>query len=133
MMRAGGRRNRLRRAGTGEAAAARPGVEPCAPRAHLAGMQDERQTSHPVEILPPDRAGRGAGGDGQSFAGTSVQPLSPFLRTLVMIAAIAAGFGLLALLVMFAATVALIAVPAALVAGFGVWLGMRWRAWRSGG
>jgi hypothetical protein len=95
-------------------------------------MQDERRTSHPVEIIPPDRSAHDLGG-GQTFGAAPAQPLSPFLRTMIMVAAVAAAFGLLALLVVFAATVALIAVPAALVAGGAAWIGMRWRAWRGRG
>jgi hypothetical protein len=60
------------------------------------------------------------------------KPLSPFLRGAILVAVIGAGLGLLALLVAFAATVALIAVPAAIVAGIAAWVGMRWRAWRGG-
>lgn len=92
-------------------------------------MQDDRPTTHPVEIIPPERSGAGPG---QSFGGGELKPLPPILRAIIMVAAIAAGFGLLALLVMFAATVALIAIPAALLAGGAAWLGLRWRAWRGG-
>jgi len=96
-------------------------------------MKDERQTIHAVEIIPPgDQAGSSGAGRGQ-FSAPAAKPLPPLLRTVIMVAAIAAGLGLLALLVMFAATVALVAVPAALVAGGAAWLGMRWRAWRGRG
>ena len=92
-------------------------------------MQDERETTHRVEIIPPGHSGARPG---QSHGGTA-EPLSPVLRTVMMVAAVSAAFGLLALLVMFAATVALIAVPAALVAGGAAWLGLRVRAWRGRG
>jgi hypothetical protein len=51
------------------------------------------------------------------------------LGTVVLIGAIAAGLGILALLVVFAATIALIAVPVALGAGLIAWAGTRWRAY----
>jgi hypothetical protein len=96
-------------------------------------MKDERQTIHLVEIIPPEEQRSSAGGARGQFSAPTAQPLPPLLRTMIMVAAIAAGIGLLALLVMFAATVALVAVPAALVAGGVAWLGMRWRSWRGRG
>jgi hypothetical protein len=105
-------------------------------------MTDQRETNdrpgvHAVEIILPGQqngAGRGgeAGAAGQSPFMQGQTPLSPFLRTAILVAVFGAGLGLLALLVAFAATIALIAVPAALVAGLAAWVGMRWRAWRGG-
>jgi hypothetical protein len=101
--------------------------------------KNEKPSVHAVEIILPgqqDGAGRGgeAGAAGQStFMHMQGQkPLSPFLRTAILVAVFGAGLALLALLVAFAATIALIAVPAALVAGLAAWIGMRWRDWRGG-
>jgi hypothetical protein len=109
-------------------------VERAAARAHLTRMEDDRQRVHVIEIIPPrQQAGGGHPGDAQQPGyGPRMRqkPLSPFLRSAILVAVIGAGLGILALLVAFAATVALIAVPAAIVAGLAAWVGMRWRAWR---
>ncbi|MCU0983920.1 MAG: hypothetical protein MUC89_03115 [Acetobacteraceae bacterium] len=99
-------------------------------------MEDDRQRIHVIEIIPPRQQGGGAqSGHAQQpgyTPGMGQKPLSPFLRSAILVAVIGAGLGLLALLVAFAATIALIAVPAAIVAGLAAWIGMRWRAWRGG-
>lgn len=97
-------------------------------------MKDDRPRVHEIEIIPPQPRGEEAAGGHGTHAGMTPgqKPLSPFLRGAILVAVIGAGLGLLALLVAFAATVALIAVPAAIVAGIAAWVGMRWRAWRGG-
>jgi len=97
-------------------------------------MKDDRQRVHVIEIIPPRQQGDDVH-PGHPHAPGSVpgqKPLSPFLRSAILVAVLGAGLALLALLVAFAATVALIAVPAAIVAGIAAWVGMRWRAWRGG-
>lgn len=81
--------------------------------------RDEDRTWQ-VEVLP-------AGQDERR--GAPPPQGSRALRTVVLVAAIAAGLGVLALLVVFAATVALIAVPVALGAGLLAWAGAKWRAY----
>lgn len=97
-------------------------------------MEEDRPRVHVIEIIPPRDGGdaRGSGQPNASGMAPGQKPLSPFLRSAILVAVIGAGLGLLALLVAFAATVALIAVPAAIVAGIAAWVGMRWRAWRGG-
>lgn len=97
-------------------------------------MEEDRPRVHVIEIIPPRHEGdaRGSGQPHASGMAPGQKPLSPFLRSAILVAVIGAGLGLLAVLVAFAATVALIAVPAAIVAGIAAWVGMRWRAWRGG-
>ncbi|TQF84839.1 hypothetical protein FK498_01250 [Elioraea sp. Yellowstone] len=86
-------------------------------------MERERETveTWEVEVLPADRAGRRE----------APPPGSRVLRTAVLVAAIAAGLGILALLVAFAATVALVAVPVALGAMLVAWAGVKWRSFQA--
>lgn len=86
-------------------------------------MERERETveTWQVEVLPA----RGRGSDRQPPRGSRV------LRTAVLVAAIAAGLGVLALLVVFAATVALVAVPVALGAALVAWAGVKWRSFQA--
>lgn len=49
----------------------------------------------------------------------------------MLVAAVAAGLGILALLVVFAATVALVAVPVALGAALVAWAGVKWREFQT--
>ncbi len=96
-------------------------------------MQDDRQQGHVIEIIPPGGTpGQDGSGFRQSGFAPGARPPSPVVRTAILVAALAAGMGLLALLVVFAATVALVAVPAAIVAGVAAWIGLRWRTWRGG-
>jgi len=53
---------------------------------------------------------------------------SGLIRSVIAIAVVAGATGLLALLLAFAATIALIALPVALIAGLSAWLGIKWRA-----
>lgn len=73
-----------------------------------------------VEVLPAAEEGR---------RGAPPPQGSRPLGTVVLVAAIAAGLGILALLVVFAATIALIAVPVALGAALIAWAGTKWRAY----
>lgn len=86
-------------------------------------MEREREAveTWEVEVLPADRRGPG----GPPPQGSRV------LRTPVVVAAIAAGLGILALLVVFAATIALVAVPVALGAALIAWAGVKWRAFQT--
>ncbi|WP_337877222.1 hypothetical protein [Elioraea sp.] len=86
-------------------------------------MERERETveTWEVEVLPADRADR-----------REAPPQgSRVLRTALLVAAIAAGLGILALLVVFAATVALVAVPVALGAALVAWAGVKWRSFQA--
>lgn len=82
--------------------------------------RDEDRTWQ-VEVLP-------AGEEGRTGA-PPPRPGSRVLGTVVLVAAIAAGLGILALLVVFAATIALIAVPVAIGAALIAWAGTKWRAY----
>jgi 4-amino-4-deoxy-L-arabinose transferase-like glycosyltransferase len=83
----------------------------------MQGDRDENRTWE-VEVLPTGQGER-----------RGTPPLgSRVLGTVVLIGAIAAGLAVLALLVVFAATVALIAMPVALGAALIVWAGTKWRA-----
>lgn len=86
-------------------------------------MERERETveTWQVEVLPAEGRGR----DG------APPPGSHALRTVVLVAAVAAGLGILALLVVFAATVALVAVPVALGAALVAWAGVKWREFQT--
>lgn len=89
-------------------------------------MERKRETEETwvVEVLPAeDRRRRG---------GQQTPPQgSRALGTVVLVAAVAAGLGVLALLVVFAATVALVAVPVALGAALIAWASVKWRAWQA--
>lgn len=82
---------------------------------------EDRETVWQVEIVSaePNPRSRPA-----TPAGSSL------MRTVVSIAVVAGAIGLLALMLAFAATIALIAVPVAIGAGLIAWLGMKWRAAR---
>ncbi|WP_144182713.1 hypothetical protein [Elioraea rosea] len=96
-------------------------------------MQDDRQQIHVIEIIPPGaKPGEERNAFREATSAQTIRQPSPLLRTTILVAALAAGMGLLALLVVFAATVALVAVPAAIVAGIAAWVGLRWRSWRGG-
>jgi hypothetical protein len=73
-----------------------------------------------VEVLPPS---------GDRRRGAPPPRGSRALATLTLVAAIAAGIGILALLVVFAATIAMIAVPVAVGAALIAWAGTKWRAY----
>jgi hypothetical protein len=79
--------------------------------------RDENRTWE-VEVLPTGQNGRWG----------TPRPGSRVLGTVVLVGAIAGGLAMLALLVLFAAAVALIAVPVALGAALIVWAGTKWRA-----
>lgn len=87
-------------------------------------MERERETveTWQVEVLPAEGRGRG---------GARPPEGSRALRTVVLVAAVAAGLGALALLVVFAATIALIAVPVALGAALAAWGGVKWREFQA--
>jgi hypothetical protein len=90
------------------------------------GMERKRETEETwvVEVLPAE--------DRRRQGGQQVPPQgSRALGTVVLVAAIAAGLGILALLVVFAATVALVAVPVALGAALIAWASVKWRAWQA--
>jgi hypothetical protein len=85
--------------------------------------RDEDRTWQ-VEVLPAGQDER----QNEQRGGAPPQG-SRALGTVVLIGAIAAGLGILALLVVFAATIALIAVPVALGAALIAWAGTKWRAY----
>lgn len=81
----------------------------------------DRETVWEVEILSAEsnpRSGR------PTPAGSSL------MRSVISIAVVTGVIGVLALMLAFAATIALIAVPVAIGAGLIAWLGMKWRAAR---
>lgn len=81
----------------------------------------DRETVWEVEILsaePNPRSGRAA------------PTRSGLISGVISIAVVAGAIGILALMLAFAATIALIAVPVAIGAGLIAWLGMKWRAAR---
>ncbi len=84
----------------------------------MQGDRDKDETWQ-VEVLPAER---------RQGAGAPPPQGSRVLGTVILVAAIAAGLGILALLVVFAATIALIAVPVALGAALLAWAGVKWRS-----
>ncbi len=104
-------------------------LETAPSRRDLLSMRRQRQTDQDhdhetvwaVEILPAEPNSR---------SGPATPPGSSLMRSVISIAVVAGVIGLLALMLAFAATVALIAVPVAIGAGLIAWLGMKWRAAR---
>lgn len=89
-------------------------------------MERKRETEETwvVEVLPAE--------DRRRQGGQQAPPQGPrALSTVVLVAAVAAGLGILALMVVFAATVALVAVPVALGAALIAWASVKWRAWQA--
>ncbi len=84
-------------------------------------VAEQRETAWQVEIVSATPNVR---------SGSAAPAGSRLIRTLVSIAIIAGAIGLLAMMLAFAATIALIAVPVAVGAGLIAWLGMKWRAAR---
>lgn len=82
---------------------------------------EDRETVWAVEILSAEPSPQ---------PGRTAPPSSSLMRSVISIALVAGVIGLLALLLAFAATIALIAVPVAVGAGLIAWLGMKWRAAR---
>jgi hypothetical protein len=99
-----------------------PALEAGPGKGDVLGMQRDRDEDRvwQVEVLP-------ASGDRRR--GTPLPRGSRALATVTLVAAIAAGLGILALLVVFAATIAMIAVPVAVGAALIAWAGTKWRAY----
>lgn len=84
-------------------------------------VAEERETAWQVEIVSAAR---------NSHSGSAAPAGASLMRTVVSIAIVSGVIGLLALMLAFAATIALIAVPVAVGAGLVAWLGTKWRAAR---
>lgn len=101
-------------------------LEERAANSDVLDMERKRETEETwvVEVLPAE--------DRWRHGGQQVPPQgSRALGTVVLVAAVAAGLGILALMVVFAATVALVAVPVALGAALIAWASVKWRAWQT--
>ncbi len=84
-------------------------------------ITEDRETAWQVEIVSSRPNLR---------SGPAAPAGSRLMRTLISIAIVSGAIGLLAMMLAFAATIALIAVPVAVGAGLVAWLGMKWRAAR---